>query len=41
VTGSGKSNIKVRLFRSRQKMLETIEKFEKVNSVRYETNARI
>lgn len=41
VTGSGKSNIKVKLFRARQKMLETIEKFEKVNSARYETNAKI
>ncbi|MBK9390591.1 MAG: RNA polymerase sigma factor [Bacteroidetes bacterium] len=41
VTGSGKSNIKVRLFRARQKMLEIIEKFEKENSVRYETNTRI
>ncbi len=41
VTGSGKSNIKVRLYRSRQKMLETIEMLEKRNSIQYETRARI
>jgi DNA-directed RNA polymerase specialized sigma24 family protein len=29
VTGISKSNIKVRLFRARQKMLEIIEKVEK------------
>lgn len=41
VTGSGKSNIKVKLFRTRQKMLETIEKIEKGNTVQYETKSRI
>ncbi len=41
ITGSGKSNIKVKLYRTRQKMLETIEKIEKRNSIHYETKARI
>ncbi|MBI5008551.1 MAG: RNA polymerase sigma factor [Bacteroidia bacterium] len=41
VTVSGKSNIKVRLYRTRQMMLETIETLEKRNSVQYETKAGI
>ena len=36
VTGITKSNIKVKLFRARQKMLEIIEKVEKKNLVYYE-----
>jgi RNA polymerase sigma factor (sigma-70 family) len=36
ITGLGKSNIKVRLFRARQKMIEIIEKAEKKNIVCYE-----
>jgi RNA polymerase sigma factor (sigma-70 family) len=41
VTGITKSNIKVKLYRTRQKMLEIIEKTEKRNSTLYETTARI
>ena len=36
VTGISKSNIKVRLFRARQKMLEIIEKVEKKKFIYYE-----
>jgi RNA polymerase sigma factor (sigma-70 family) len=36
VTGISKSNIKVRLFRARQKMLQIIEKVEKKNLVYHE-----
>ncbi len=36
VTGIGKSNIKVKLFRARQKMLEIIEKVEKKRLIYYE-----
>ncbi len=36
VTGKSKSNIKVKLFRARQKMLEIIEKVEKKNFVYHE-----
>ena len=41
VTGISKSNIKVKLFRSRQKMLEIIEKVEKKKTVQYENQARL
>lgn len=36
ITGLGKSNIKVRLFRARQKMSEVIEKTEKKNFIYHE-----
>jgi RNA polymerase sigma factor (sigma-70 family) len=36
VTGIGKSNIKVKLFRARQKMIEIIEKVEKKNLAYHE-----
>ena len=36
VTGISKSNIKVKLFRARQKMLQTIENAEKKKSISYE-----
>ncbi len=36
VTGIGKSNIKVKLFRARQKMLEIIEKIEKKKLIYHE-----
>lgn len=36
VTGINKSNIKVKLFRARQKMLEVIEKIEKRNLIYHE-----
>jgi RNA polymerase sigma factor (sigma-70 family) len=39
VTGISKSNIKVKLFRSRQKMLEIIERVEKKKTVQYENQA--
>jgi RNA polymerase sigma factor (sigma-70 family) len=41
VTGISKSNIKVKLFRARQKMLEIIEKVEKKKTVQYENHARL
>jgi RNA polymerase sigma factor (sigma-70 family) len=41
VTGISKSNIKVKLFRSRQKMLEIIERVEKKKTVQYENQARL
>jgi RNA polymerase sigma factor (sigma-70 family) len=40
VTGISKSNIKVKLFRARQKMLEIIEKVEKKKNVQYENHSR-
>ena len=36
ITGISKSNIKVKLFRARQKMLEIIEKVEKKNLIYHE-----
>jgi RNA polymerase sigma-70 factor (ECF subfamily) len=36
ITGIGKSNIKVKLFRARQKMLQIIENTEKKKTIRYE-----
>jgi RNA polymerase sigma factor (sigma-70 family) len=36
ITGTGKSNIKVKLFRARQKMIEIIEKVEKKNLTYHE-----
>ena len=36
VTGISKSNIKVKLFRARQKMLQTIENAEKKKTISYE-----
>ena len=36
VTGISSSNVKIRLYRTRQKMLEIIEKLEKRNSIVYE-----
>jgi DNA-directed RNA polymerase specialized sigma24 family protein len=36
VTGISKSNIKVKLFRARQKMLEIIEKVEKKKLIYHE-----
>jgi RNA polymerase sigma factor (sigma-70 family) len=36
VTGISKSNIKVKLFRARQKMLEILEKIEKKNLIYYD-----
>jgi RNA polymerase sigma-70 factor (ECF subfamily) len=36
VTGISNSNVKIRLYRTRQKMLEIIEKLEKRNSIVYE-----
>jgi DNA-directed RNA polymerase specialized sigma24 family protein len=36
VTGIGKANIKVKLFRARQKMLEIIEKTEKKKFIYHE-----
>ena len=40
VTGISSSNVKIRLYRTRQKMLEIIEKLEKKNSIVYENTAR-
>jgi RNA polymerase sigma-70 factor (ECF subfamily) len=37
VTGISKANIKVRLFRARQKMIGIIEKIEKKNLICHET----
>jgi RNA polymerase sigma factor (sigma-70 family) len=39
-TGISNSNVKIRLYRTRQKMLEIIEKLEKRNSIVYENTAR-
>ena len=36
ITGSSKSNVKVKLFRARQKMLEIIEKVERKNLIYHE-----
>lgn len=36
ITGISQSNVKVKLFRARQKMIETIEKSEKKKTVCYE-----
>jgi RNA polymerase sigma-70 factor (ECF subfamily) len=41
VTGIGKSNIKVKLFRARQKMLQIIENAEKKKTISYENTRRI
>lgn len=41
VTGISKSNIKVKLFRARQKMYEIIDKVEKKNSICYELPGNI
>jgi RNA polymerase sigma factor (sigma-70 family) len=41
VTGISKSNIKVKLFRARQKMLQVIEKTEKKKTIPYEHTAGI
>ncbi len=41
VTGINKSNIKVKLFRARQKMLEIIEKVEKKKTLQYENPAKV
>ncbi len=38
LTGISKSNIKVKLFRARQKMLEIIEKVEKKKLIYHETH---
>jgi len=40
VTGISNSNIKIRLYRTRQKMLKIIEKLENRNSIVYENTAR-
>ena len=41
VTGISKSNIKVKFFRARQKMLEIIEKVEKKKRIPYEYTAGV
>ena len=41
VTGISKSNVKVKLFRARQKMLQIIENAEKKRNIPYEYTARI